>query len=425
MVTAAGAPIDVRDGTAACAVDGVVARLVGEPASADEFAAALAWASNHGLSAVIRGSGTKDEWGRPPKAIDLLLSTRRLNRVLMHRAGDLTVSVEAGITLRELNEALSRHGQWVALDPPHADRSTIGGLLATNDSGPHRHHFGTPRDLVIGITVATADGQVAKAGGQVVKNVAGYDLSKLVSGSFGALAGIVGATFKLSPVPAASSTVVVSVPDSSALAEMLSAMAASQLEPVAFDLHASRPNARGGSITCLLRFASVPAAVDAQVEAARAMLQQAGASSIDVVREADEGALWEAHSSRVWLGHRSFSGGGDASGAVVRASWLPADAGSAVHRLDQLSTGGPIEMIGRAMVGSGLIRIDGDVARQVSAIRELRASNVFGNVAIVRGRAELRTSIDVWPPLSAPHLAASVKRALDPNGTLGAGRGPV
>ena len=175
-----------------------------QPDSAVQVAAALKRASDAQQSIVIRGAGTKDDWGRPAGRIDVVLDMRRMNRILAHEHGDMTATIEAGASLREVNEALAIHGQMLPLDPPFADRATVGGLLATNDSGPLRHRYGTPRDLVIGVHLATTDGMLAKAGGQVVKNVAGYDLSKLVTGSFGSLAAIVSATFKLSPLPAAS-----------------------------------------------------------------------------------------------------------------------------------------------------------------------------------------------------------------------------
>ena len=118
----------------------------------------LQWAGQRSLSVVIRGSGTKFGWGAVPAPFDVLLDVSRVNRILDHRAGDLTVSVEAGARLGDVNELLRQRGQWLALDPPFAEAATIGGLLATNDSGPQRHRFGTPRDLVIGIEIATMDG---------------------------------------------------------------------------------------------------------------------------------------------------------------------------------------------------------------------------------------------------------------------------
>ena len=155
--------------------------------------------------------------GRTASRIDVILDMQRLNRILAHEHGDMTATIEAGASLRDVNVALALHGQMLPLDPPFADRATIGGLLATNDSGPLRHRYGTPRDLVIGVQLATTDGALAKAGGQVVKNVAGYDLSKLMTGSFGSLAAIVSATFKLAPRPAASKTMRFGVRDGEAL----------------------------------------------------------------------------------------------------------------------------------------------------------------------------------------------------------------
>jgi glycolate oxidase FAD binding subunit len=414
-LTATGLPIEVRPGDPGRdAIDGVVPEIVAEPRTPEAVAAALAWASERGVATVIRGAGTKIEWGRRPDRIGMILSTRALNRVLAHRAGDLTVSVEAGAPLGDLNRTLSAHRQWLPLDPSSGDAATIGGLLAANDSGPHRHRFGTPRDLVIGIQLATTDGLVTKAGGQVVKNVAGYDLSKLVSGSFGSLAAIVSATFKLSPLPGASGTVVVPDLDASGLDRVASAMASSQLEPVAFDFHASSgPNASAPA-TCLLRFASLPEVVESQVAGARSVLS-ASSADVRVVSGDDEIGVWRRHSSLPWQG----------PGAIARAAWLPADAGKAVEALRRMASRGTLEIIGRAGVGSGLIRIDGDAAWQSSIVEQLRASDVFGNVVLVRAPGELKTRVDAWGPQPNARLLASVKQALDPKGVLGAGRGPL
>jgi glycolate oxidase FAD binding subunit len=185
-----------REGSAADAIDGVVPRQIVEPDTASGLAAALQRASRDRLVTVLRGGGTKLGWGRRPPPIDLLVSTARLNSLLVHRHGDLTATAHAGVTLAQLNRELARHGQWLPVDSAF-DGATIGGIVATNDSGPLRHRHGTPRDLLIGVTLAMPDGRLVKAGGHVVKNVAGYDLGKLVSGSFGSLAAIVDATFKL------------------------------------------------------------------------------------------------------------------------------------------------------------------------------------------------------------------------------------
>ena len=200
-----------------------------------ELAATLHAASRERQTTVIRGGGTKLGWGRTPSSIDLLVSTSKLNSLLVHRHGDLTATVQAGVTLSQFNRELARHGQWLPIDSAF-DAATIGGIVATNDSGPLRHRHGTPRDLVIGITLALTDGRLVKAGGHVVKNVAGYDLGKLVSGSFGTLCAIVDATFKLLPIPQASATLEAAYDDGEVLARDVMQVSASQLEPMAFDV---------------------------------------------------------------------------------------------------------------------------------------------------------------------------------------------
>ncbi len=402
-----------------------------QPSSAAEVADALRRASEARQSIVIRGADTKRGWCRPGSRVDAVLDMRRMNRILAHEHGDLTATIEAGASLREVNQALAAHGQTLPLDPPFADRATIGGLLATNDSGPLRHRYGTPRDLVIGIQLATTNGVLAKAGGQVVKNVAGYDLSKLVTGSFGSLAAIVSATFKLSPLPAASKTMLVAVHDAAALAAVVRTMMASQLEPIAFEIRTGtqRPpstqsqdfsaSSADSVFMVLLRFASLPAVVDAQVAQTQAALN-GFATSIDV-RDGDaERALWQAHATAIW----------DRPGAIVRASWLPANIAAALAALKGCATPvaqgfGPA-LIGRAAIGAGLIHIDGDTGAQADAVERLRASPTFSNVVIVSGSPELKARVDVWGSHGDRQpLFDALKRAFDPHGVLNAGRGPL
>jgi glycolate oxidase FAD binding subunit len=219
-----------RQGTRGEAIDGVTPDLVAEPTTGEGCAAALAAAASSRLSTVIRGGGTKSAWGRPVDAVDFVLSMRSLSDLLVHRDGDLTVTVGAGVTLARLNTTLAARGQWLPIDSAFVG-STVGGVLATNDSGPLRQRFGTPRDLLIGITLALTDGRLVKSGGTVVKNVAGYDLGKLVTGSYGALAAIVDATFKLLPLPHASATLRAVYTTPEPLAADAAASAAGQLEP--------------------------------------------------------------------------------------------------------------------------------------------------------------------------------------------------
>jgi glycolate oxidase FAD binding subunit len=385
------------------------------PSTPDEVAAALRAASDARRSVQIRGGGSKLDWARNSQPPEIVLNMRSLNRVLTHAHGDLTATVEAGVRLSDLNAALGAHGQCLPLDPPFADRATIGGLLATNDSWPLRHRYGTPRDLVIGVQIATTDGTLARAGGQVVKNVAGYDLSKLITGSFGSLAAIVSATFKLTPVPVASRTLVLNFRDSASQSRAAASVAASQLEPVAFEIQAQTPG--GAGFMAMLRFASLPVVVDAQLDRARVLLATE-ATSTTVLEAAAEVEAWDRHGEHIWT----------AAGAIVRASWLPANLAVAIEELERISGAASVkfEIIGRAAVGAGLIRIDADVATQSQFIERLRASSAFGNVVIRRGSDELKSRIDVWGPHGdrLPLLAA-LKQAFDPHGILSQGRGPL
>jgi glycolate oxidase FAD binding subunit len=191
--------VAIRDAGPDDAVAGVRPRWVALPESTEELAAVLRAAAGLGLAVLPVGGGTKAHWGRPAARCDLLVDTCCLNEILEHAAGDLVVRVQAGVTMEALAAALAAEGQELALDVP-IEGATVGGTLATATAGPRRFRYGTARDLLIGVTVVLADGTIAKSGGKVVKNVAGYDLGKLFTGSYGTLGVIAEATFRLHPL---------------------------------------------------------------------------------------------------------------------------------------------------------------------------------------------------------------------------------
>jgi glycolate oxidase FAD binding subunit len=379
-----------------------------EPASAEDVAAVLASASKQRTAVVIRGGGTKIGWGRTPASVDVLLSTRRLNAVVAHEHADLTATVQAGARLDEVNHVLARHGQWLPIESAF-DESTIGGAIATNDSGPLRHRYGTPRDLLIGIRLALTDGRLIKAGGNVVKNVAGYDIGRLMSGSHGSLAVIVSATFKLSPLPAATRTLVAMFDRVDALVAAISAVTSSQLEPAALEVRT------GPAHELLLKFESTPAALDSCIQRARALMQSTDSRVVSSQSEVD---LWRRHICSPWR----------SPGMVVRFAWLPASLDAVLGFVDELrNTVADVELIGRAALGSGLLRIDADARVQRNIVERMRSrGDIFRYVVVLRAEPQLKAQLDVWGPLGdAGSLGASVKHALDPNGILNAGRGPV
>ena len=403
LVARVGSPVD--------AVDDVVPAIVVTPLTPGAFAKTLAWATETRRSVVVRGGGTKSAFGAPRASIDVVLSTAALNTVEAHRHGDLTATVQAGATLAETNAALAAHRQWLPLDPPWGDRATIGGIVAANDSGPRRQRHGAPRDLIIGMTLARADGVLAKTGGIVVKNVAGYDLARLMTGSCGCLGVILTATFKLAPLAEASRTVAVEFPS------------AARCGPVVADLllHAATPTALEMALppaTMLIRFESVEAVAVEQAEQAATLARGHDGTPV-VLADEDEVAVWRAHDARVF----------DRDGTIVKLAVMPAELSATLTWLDDAATARRLDyaVIGRAGLGVLYVGLHGPVSEQAALVTVLRErlSAGRGSAVVQRADAELRALIDPWGPLGdSLRVMQEVKRRFDPTGTLNPGRGP-
>jgi glycolate oxidase FAD binding subunit len=406
----------VRPAADADRIDGLRPRWVVEPATPEAMAACLAWASLHEQPVVIRGGGTHLDWGRRSTDIGIVVSTAALNSITRYEPGDLTVSVESGISITALNQELARHGQWLPIDPT-TDTSTIGGAVATNDSGPLRHRYGTPRDQIIGVRLATADGRLASAGGQVVKNVAGYDLGKLVAGSFGALAGIASATFKLAPIPAAWTTVALSFDSGAAAAAAAAALAGSQVDPVSLEVEARTVPQPGYRI--LVRFGGTVTSNAEQVSTVSRLVASSAPAAHDVVNGDRDTELWRDR-ARPTFGE---------SATEVRASWLPASLPAVLGVVEGAAREARVNatFTGRAAVGAGVIHIEGEAAARAMFVARLRErTDAIGHVVVARAGRDLKDYADVWgPPLPSMAIARALKRALDPAGVLNAGRGPI
>jgi glycolate oxidase FAD binding subunit len=263
-------PENVHEATEQDAVEGVEPDFVVEPGSVEEISDVMKLAARDGLAVAPRGSGTKMHFGDPPRRLDLIVSTARMNEVLEHTPGDQIVRLQAGVKLEDLQEYVSGSDQMLAIDPPESG-ATVGGIVAANSSGPRRYRYGTIRDLIIGITVVLHDGTVAKAGGKVVKNVAGYDLSKLFTGSLGTLGIIATANFRLHPRHEASRTVAVEVTEPQQAQAAAQAIVHSQVEATAVELHYGENEKQ---LAVLLE--SIPGGIDAKAETASFLLKQFG-----------------------------------------------------------------------------------------------------------------------------------------------------
>ncbi len=373
----------------------------------DEVATRLRDASRDGLVVMPRGGGTKLDWGRPPRPADLVLSTTRLDRVVEHAWADMTATVEAGCPVARLQQALAEHGQRLACDPLWPERATIGGILATNDTGPLRARFGGLRDLIIGVTLVLPDGTVAKSGGKVVKNVAGYDLPKLAIGSFGTLAVITQAVFRLHPLPHATRTFTFAAPALEPLCELALAIQGSQLAFVSLQLRAGR----SAEPALDVGFEGTQAGVDSQQD--ELLRLAASLARVDPPR-----AVWRAREA-LWQGTEP---------AVVGTfSVLPTELRAVCAQLHDV---GAAPLVGwRAVaqgVGVGQFRLEGATSDALlGAVQRLReaAERRGGTLVVLVGPEDLKAQFDVWgPPGDALPLLQRVKQQLDPGGTLSPGR---
>ena len=400
-----------RPGSMADAIDGVVPGIVATPQNAPEVSTMLAWATETGRTVLVQGGGTKLSWGPPPESVDLVVSTAAMNAVDVHRHGDLTATVQAGATLAETNAVLSRHRQWLPLDPPWGDRATIGGIVATNDSGPRRQRHGAPRDLIIGMTLARADGLLAKTGGIVVKNVAGYDLARLMTGSFGCLGVILTATFKLAPLAEASRSVAVEFSDAALCGPFVDDLLAHAATPTALEL-ALPPT------TMLVRFESVEAVVLEQAEQAATLAKGLGGTPTILTGD-EETAAWRAHDARLF----------DQEGTIVKLVVLPAELTSTLAWLDDATSTRRLDyrVTGGAGLGVLYLGFSGPVPEQAALVTALRNRLPVGrgSAVIQRTDPELKALVDVWGPVGdGLRTMQEVKRRFDPTGTLNCGRGP-
>ncbi|GAB3354194.1 FAD-binding oxidoreductase [Modestobacter lapidis] len=383
--------------------------LVARPASTPEVAEVLRAAAVYGLVVVPRGHGTKMSWGRPPEQADLVLDLSRMSAVLDHAAGDLIVDTQAGAPLAEVQRTVAGAGQRLALDEPVAG-STIGGMLATNTSGPGRMAVGTARDLLIGVTVVRADGVVAKAGGRVVKNVAGYDLGKLVIGSYGTLAVVTQAVFRLHPVPVARRVVNVSADSPDDAQRLVQQVVHAQLVPAAVEV--DWPGTGGGTVGVLLE--GTEAGVEGRTAATIALLG-GDAAAADGLPSGWGRLPWDEDptTGRATALKATFALSG--LSRVLEAGRAAAAAAAVPLRLR--GSGG-------AGVLHGSLPADTDVAAVREVVTRLREACAVagGALVVLDGPPEVKAGVDTWGPVPALDLMRRVKEQFDPERRLAPGR---
>ncbi|GGO07325.1 glycolate oxidase [Microbispora rosea subsp. aerata] len=413
-------------------VAGVRPRWVALPESAEEIAAVMRVCAAHDLAAVATGAGTKLHWGAPPERCDVLVDLCCMNRVIEHAAGDLVVRAQAGVTVEALAAALAARGQELALDVP-VPGTTLGGLLATGVAGPRRFRYGTARDLLIGVTVVLADGTIAKSGGKVVKNVAGYDLGKLFTGSYGTLGIVADATFRLHPLPAARAWVTATVErpvtetagpyvdeggtvenTSADIAESLRAAVPaateSPLEPSAVEI--DWPDVDGPGTLAVL----VEGAAAAERAKALCALMNGALPDAQVTEEPPP-----------WWGRLPEPGGAGGGEILLEVRNIP-------HRL-AASLAGPflaareagVRAAVRGSLASQVLHValppDTEPGRVAAFIGELRAHmETEGRVVVLAAPPRAARRLDRWGRVGALPLMRRVKERFDPGRRLSPGR---
>jgi len=412
------------------AVDGVVPAIALYPENIEQISEIMKAASRAGASVVPRGSGTKRGIGNKPLGADIVLSTGRLNRVIAHESSDLVATAECGIALSDLQSYLGGKNQFLPVDPPHVrSGATLGGIIATNDSGPLRLKYGTSRELLIGMKAVRADGGIFKGGSKVVKNVAGYDMPKLFAGSLGTLGIITEATFRLYPVPEMSRTYIAgfesldnahdtvrSLINSNlvlnALEHMNPALAGSITEGLGLGSDCNR-------YTLAVRIMNVPRAVEDQVKTVSGISQENGGKGL-IIEAQNEEAFWHEVREFPWRSSEQ-------AGAVLKAGVLISDVPRVFLLLDELSDKYGIRARAAARAGNGIviISINGDREPVINSVRELRglSESAGGSLVVREASPDIKPALDVWGGMgSSLGLMKRIKSAFDPGNILNPGR---
>jgi glycolate oxidase FAD binding subunit len=384
-------------------VAGVRASYVVTPASTEEVAEVLRVARQHDLTVVARGGGSKLGWGAPPSRADVLLDTAGLSGVVEHAAGDLVVVVGAGTPVSELQETVAAAGQQLALDVPFRG-ATVGGTLAVSTSGPRRLLYGTARDLLIGITFVRGDGVVAKAGGKVVKNVAGYDFGKLLTGSFGTLGVITEAVFRLHPLPPARRVVSVTCADALTAGRVARAVLASQVAPTAVELD----QAGDGTVTVAVLVEGVEAGLAARTADVLGRLGD-DATDSDELPDSFGRPPFEADGTGLKISS-SVTGVGPVLAAAHRLA--------AEHDVPIAVRGSAAGVLYAGLPAGTEPRV---VVGVLGGLRAAAASH-DGTVTVLTAPGGVREHLDLWGPVPGLHLMRRLKDEMDPAHGLSPGR---
>lgn len=396
----------LRHGVETDRVCGVQPELYVEPANEAELARVLEYANRAEMQVAPRGGGTKMDWGNAPQVIDLMISSAKFSRILEYAPGDMTVTVGAGVRIAQLQSTLAEHRQRLALDPLWPERATVGGIIASNDSGALRLRYGGIRDLIIGVTVVLGDGTIASSGGKVVKNVAGYDLPKLMSGAFGTLGIITRAVFRLHPLPQESKTLSYSFLNREKANEFMLAIADSVVVPTGLQMRSGA----AGDVTVDVRLDGIAAGIAAQSETVCTL---AG----NVTPFVGNVNPWQAR-EQLWNSNSSAS--------ICKLSMLPTQLSATAEFIREALSDNADWTLLMYSTGLAWLQLDAidcaQIADFIASIRTFLAPT-GGTAVVLKAPLLLRQRVDVWGTAgNALPLMKRIKEQFDPRGILNRGR---
>lgn len=375
------------------------------PSTVEELSAIVACAHRNGWQILPCGHASKIHWGGVIDSVTLVVSTEKLDRLVEHAEGDLTVTAEAGISFAELQSIVGKAGQFCAIDPAVRDRATLGGVIATADSGSLRHRYNSVRDMLLGITFVRSDGEIVKAGGRVVKNVAGYDLMKLLTGSYGTLGILAQATVRVYPIPAVSRSIILSG-DSAALEEATQTLLSSALTPVSVDLISSSiSEVLPKALSLLVRFQSIAESVEQQIS----RLTEVGKALNLEVFELTDSDLWQCLTNQINLSVQSDS-------IVCKIGVKPSEAVSVLNQIASLLPAAEVLI----HAGSGIGRLSIQEARSTQLLQARSICEATGGyLSVLQASIEFKQQLEVWGYSgNAIGLMQRIKSQFDPQNLL-------
>ena len=409
------------------AVDGLIPWAVVSPGNVEEVSKLLAYANLEKLAVIPRGNGTKMAQGGVPRKLDVVLSMLRINRITEHDVPNLSLSVESGITLASVQEKLAGTGKgsFLPLDPPYTDKATIGGIIATNSSGPRRYLYNSARDLLLGLKAVAPSGDVVAFGGKTVKNVSGYDMTKLMVGSWGALGVITEITTKLLPLPEASATLLTPFDDLAKAGSLTRRILHSVLLPSAMELmdgKAASQLGEKGKYLVAFSLEGVGEAVERQVAQIGEMANMEGVIEAKVLKGEEDRAFW--------IRVRDFALAAEAS-VILKSNFAISRQAEILERYEMMAQAAGVNCAFIGHAGNGILAsyiLDSGGAK-ADPVADLigkftaEAARHDGNLVVESCPHELKAGINVWGlPRSDEALMRRLKEEVDPAGVLNPGR---